>query len=619
MKINRQPSFSDKPARKLRARCAWLLLILLGIFPALLWILPQSSPGHAASSNEFMANEVVVKLASTADLQGVASTYGLDPTPISQFGSRPIYRLRITDGVAVSQKVTQLLADPQLRVVYAEPNYIVKAPEATKDSWSVGDSFSAAGDFAAYNSQWATQTIQLPIAHQVTRGAGITVAVLDTGVDANHPALVGHLVPGYDFVDMDNDPSEVGSVQQGPYGHGTHVAGLIALVAPDAKIMPIRVLDQNGAGNIWVLAEALAYAVDPDHNPATHDGANVISLSLSTQRQTNLLKTLLTKVCSDTPQPGDDDFPTVGNDNVVVIAAAGNTGDTTLGYPAAENINGLLGVGASTETDSLALFSTRGSWVRVVAPGTNIISSVPAGKYGTWNGTSMATPIVAGEAALVRAAFPGLRQTKIIDQIVRTSQRIQGPIQARIDIGAAVTTQPEATPTPTSTPTPTPIATPTPSPTPSPTPTPGTVQFSAASYNVSEGAGAVTITVTRLGDVSQAASVNYATSDSAGLAPCTLINGLASERCDYATSIGTLRWAAGDATSKSFIVPVIDDYHLEGTETFSVTLSSPVGVRLGTQASATIAISDNGNDSPGAQNPIDDPSFFITEQYSDFL
>lgn len=94
--------------------------------------------------------------------------------------------------------------------------------------------------------------------------AGVTVAVLDTGVDPNHPAFAGRLALGFDFVDFDADPREEGvaGVHAG-YGHGTHVTGLIALVAPDAKIMPVRVLDQDGVGNIWVLAEGLLYASIP--------------------------------------------------------------------------------------------------------------------------------------------------------------------------------------------------------------------------------------------------------------------------------------------------------------------------------------------------------------------
>ena len=155
-----------------------------------------------------------------------------------------------------------------------------------------------------YATQWAGDYLGLPAAHTIARGAGVRVAVLDTGIDPLHPAFAGRLLDGYDFVDMDNDPSEVGVAGTDPiFGHGTHVAGLVVLAAPDALILPVRVLDRDGAGNIWVLAEALAYAVNPDGDPSTDDGVDVINLSLSTQRRTRLIEEIARDViCND-----DDD------------------------------------------------------------------------------------------------------------------------------------------------------------------------------------------------------------------------------------------------------------------------------------------------------------------------
>src|SRR6185369_1534497 len=140
-------------------------------------------------------------------------------------------------------------------------------------------------------------------------------------------------------------------------------------------------------------------------------------------------------------------------------------------YPAAESVGGLIGVAASTQQDTLASFSTRGSWLRVASPGQGITSTVPGGQYGVWSGTSMAAPLVAAEAALIHAQFPTLRNTKIVDHIEKTGSRIDGPVSERIDIGRALTVTPEDS-TPTPTPTPTPTATPTPTPTPTPAPAP---------------------------------------------------------------------------------------------------------------------------------------------------
>jgi subtilisin family serine protease len=267
------------------------------------------------------------------------------------------------------------------------------------------------------------------------------------------------------------------------------VAGLIALAAPEAKIIPVRVLDPQGIGNTWVLAEALAYAVDPDGNPATRDGADVINLSLSTLRRTRLLKSVLDKVCDDQPS-GADDFPAVGNPNLVIVAAGGNGGNDIEQFPAAESVGGLIGVAASTQQDQLASFSTRGSWLRVASPGQGITSTVPGGQYGVWSGTSMAAPLVAAEAALIHAQFPTLRNTKIVDHIEKTGSRIDGPVSERIDIGRALSTTPEFE-VPTPTPTPTPTATPT------PTPTPAPVLLTAGNSNRAVAVHSVLMTVER--------------------------------------------------------------------------------------------------------------------------
>jgi Calx-beta domain-containing protein/uncharacterized protein DUF4214 len=168
---------------------------------------------------------------------------------------------------------------------------------------------------------------------------------------------------------------------------------------------------------------------------------------------------------------------------------------------------------------------------------------------------------------------------------------------------------------PSPTPTPTPI--PTPTPTPTTPPVGNSVQFDSASFSVGEGAGRVDISVSRSGDISQTASVKYATSDTAGLTSCASLSGKSSERCDYQTAVGTLRFAAGEAR-KTFSMAIIDDAHVEGDESLTITLSRPNGVTLGSPLTQTLTIVDNDSN-PSAQNPLDDPQFFITLQYIDFL
>ncbi len=141
------------------------------------------------------------------------------------------------------------------------------------------------------------------------------------------------------------------------------------------------------------------------------------------------------------------------------------------------------------------------------------------------------------------------------------------------------------------------------------------LQLGASSYTIGETAGSASIIVTR-SNTAAAATVNYATSDAAALTECNVFNGLASSRCDYATSIGTLNFAAGEA-SKTLFIPLVDDAYADGNETFTVTLSNATGTALGTPASASITIVDN--ETANGTNPIDGVDFFIRQQYIDFL
>jgi thermitase len=360
-------------------------------------------------------NELLVKLTDSSALPIIAATYQL--TLIDQLDSLPIYRLRLANPLASLQNVlAALLANPL--VAYAEPNYLGEEPEGVvKSSWSQG------GDENGYATQWAPDKIRLPEAHTVSRGAGITVAVLDTGADLDHPALAGRLVQGIDFVDGDLDPSEEGVYGQDiAFGHGTHVAGLVALAAPDAKIMPLRILKPDGSGNSWLLAQAIRYAAA--------NGAKVINISYSVHQRSFLIDELLSDVTSLAP-------------GAVVAAAAGNSGPSTAPeYPAAEGVPGLIAVAASTKSDKLASFSTRGSWVDVAAPGDRIVSSVPDDIYATWSGTSMAAPLTAGTAALVRAAYPDLSPAQVAERITATAAAIAAPVPRRVDAAAALGFQP---------------------------------------------------------------------------------------------------------------------------------------------------------------------------------
>ncbi|NJM06161.1 S8 family serine peptidase [Candidatus Gracilibacteria bacterium] len=421
-----------------------LLLLLISSFALPSYVRADDTP------DGYVADEIVIKLFGSSDLAAVATQYNLALPPLDQFGTRPIYRLRISDGMGPEEKATELLGDA--RIEFAEPNFLAQTPEGRggRKRWAIGESEQG------YAEQWSPSKIRLAEASTVNSGSGITVAVLDTGVDRNHPRLSQRLLNGFDFVDFDDDPSEEGvyGVDFG-YGHGTHVAGLVALVAPDAQILPVRVLDTEGVGNIWVLTEGLLYAIDPDGNPATDDGAQVINMSLGTLRRTELLDRIIAEVsCASSSDDDDDDNGLADDDDddggddddarcqrtggAVVIAAAGNGGNQVPQYPAGEGVAGSLAVAASTASDRLASFSTHGAWVKISAPGDDIISSVPDDSYGTWSGTSMAAPHVAGVAALVRAQQPTLNATAVVDKLVLSAQPICGSAPNRLDAAAAL-------------------------------------------------------------------------------------------------------------------------------------------------------------------------------------
>jgi subtilisin family serine protease len=398
--------------------------------------------------------EIIVQLQADADIAPLLVKHQL--SLMGRIGTRPIFRLKVLGKAKVNDKVAALGLEPAVRT--AEPNhdYAATEPFSQNLGWAIGEP-------DAYAEQWALAAIRLDEAHRHTRGKGIRIAVLDSGVDMRHPALVGRLLPGFDFVDGDTDPSEEAHALSRTYGHGTHVVGLVARVAPEARIMPMRIVDAGGTSSAWVLAEAMLRAMDPDGDPATDDGAHVINLSVGTLSKTQLFKTVARLVTcklsrgkagvSDDSDEDDDAFTNDGESvgvtvadkarcqgfgGAVVVAAAGNRGDDKVReYPAGETSKGLLSVAASTSSGSLASFSNYG-WVKLAAPGEGITSAVPGGGYGTWSGTSMASPIVAGAAALVRAANRSMAVDDVVKRLESSGSKLCGAHLAQLDVAAAV-------------------------------------------------------------------------------------------------------------------------------------------------------------------------------------
>lgn len=215
------------------------------------------------------------------------------------------------------------------------------------------------------------------------RGAGVTVAVIDTGVDMTHPFLSPYLINGYDFIGNDSYPNEVNTgygiaANSIGYGHGTHVAGIIRLVAPDANIMPIRVVDSEGHAELFDVVQGIAHAVK--------NNADIINLSFSVSESSQLLKLWIDKAHQS---------------DILVVTSAGNDDTSYLNFPA--NIPGVVTVSSITNSGYKSSFANYGGLVDVVAPGERITSCSPGGGWAERSGTSMATPMVAAQAAVLRS------------------------------------------------------------------------------------------------------------------------------------------------------------------------------------------------------------------------
>ena len=341
-----------------------------------------SGPARAVADDDYEVDEVVVKLdpayrdpatGQPATIDEINAAYGTTTKEVF-LRSANIYLLALPAGSDEEGESLEIEDDP--RVVYAEPNFIAGTPE--------GDARMRARGVVdeAPSTQYAQKSLNLSCARKVGLGAGVRVAVLDTGAQLNHPALKDNFyrTKKYDFVDDDTNPSEAAGTLR---GHGTHVAGIVDLVAPKARIMPLRVLDAEGSGNAFVIAEAVRYAQNA--------GADVINLSLGSQAGSELLQDVIGEAVEN---------------GVVVVAAAGNENTFAPHYPAAgggeeEGADGLVAVTSVDRYEKKSDFANYGPWVGVAAPGTSIRSAFPVGDYATWSGTSMATPFVAGQAALI--------------------------------------------------------------------------------------------------------------------------------------------------------------------------------------------------------------------------
>ena len=291
-----------------------------------------------------------------------------------------------------------------LRVPAANEEQVIRALQRHPDIEEVEQeaflsALDASPNDAHWPGQWGVKRAGFPTAWATTRGSAKTiVAVVDTGIETSHPDLRAALLPGRDFVDGDRTPSD-------EHGHGTAVAGVLAArtnnhagiagVCWNCRVLPVRVLHRDGSGNSATLADGIIWAVDR--------GADIINLSLG----------------GDTTTIAEDGaLAYAARHDVVLVAAAGNEGSRTREYPAADRR--VIAVAASDPSDRLYPWSNRGEWVDISAPGCNT-SPWRGGNYATFCGTSSATPLVAGLAALIRSVRPRATAAEIVDSVRRSA------------------------------------------------------------------------------------------------------------------------------------------------------------------------------------------------------
>lgn len=290
---------------------------------------------------------------------------------------RALKRMNVVAARLPEEDIQRLKDDPS--IAYVEEDSVVRAVEP----------FAALGaPSREYLDSWGVSRIGADLAAQAGfTGAGIKVAVLDTGIDYNHPDLKDNYRGGYNFVYDNDDPFDDSMSAYVPTGHGTHVAGIIGArnngtgvvgVAPEVSLYAVKVLNAGLAGDVSDIIAGIEWAIN--------NNVQIISMSIGS----NLYSEALREACDRAAQAG-----------IILVAAAGNFNNSSIEYPAA--FDSVIAVTATRPDDTRPLYNY-GPQMELAAPGVGIKSTVPGGGYGYLTGTSQAAPHVAGVAALLLAS-----------------------------------------------------------------------------------------------------------------------------------------------------------------------------------------------------------------------
>ncbi len=360
---------------------------------------PQPTTGGGAFDTNVEPTRVLVRPAAGEDVTEIAD--GTGSTAIKEVPKTNFFVVEFPDSDTANDFIDQIEGDT--RVLDRELDRIVSAPEGGGATLPAGEELF---DFAVVQDQPELLRIGAMEARSRATGAGVRVAVIDSGVVMTHVAMQGKIEPGgWDFVDDDDDPSDVmngvdddndGYIDEG-FGHGTFVSSLILALAPNAQILPYRVLNSDNVGLTSHVAEAITRATDA--------GVDVINLSLGMEHQAYVVGQAIA----------------YARDNaVLVIASAGNTGNQEITFPATIGI--ALSVTSGDPGDIKCDFASYGESVDVAAPGFELLGAYPVedDKACKWSGTSFSAAIVTGCYALVRelelASGPG-GQSEVVQAI----------------------------------------------------------------------------------------------------------------------------------------------------------------------------------------------------------
>ena len=411
------------------------LLKRLGLATLLLFLLSFS-----AFADDHDDDEITIRLQPGHSIDEVNLKY--NTTTVKEEVPGVVYRVRVPDPGQL-QTILQAMQADTLLLVWAELSYFGESPEAGRRTLAVIDGDPTPGE---YFDQEVLVPMHVKEAQQVSKGAGVVVAVIDTGVDYNHVDLTDHVlrdqnnaVVGYDFVAGDNDPMDEengidddgdGDIDEGA-GHGTHIAGIIALIAPEAKIVPIRVLGDEGSGNADDVAAAIRWFIDDANVPAAKKVIN-LSLGIPNVDKVEIIHEVIEDEITEKGLP------------IFVVAASGNDGLPKAHYPASEG--DVLSIAAVDKHDVHADF-TNYKEVDVATPGiadnktgvgiysTFKRSQCPQPCYATWAGTSMATPFATGLAALIKATETTQRSNLQLEELIENTSDNIDKENPNIDLG----------------------------------------------------------------------------------------------------------------------------------------------------------------------------------------